>query len=109
MYVRSVLIMLTFTVSTFLFIAPVHSNIAPNPQGLGTLWVPAGPMVDKLLFQVYSDRTAEFNAFQTGGLDVADALVPPSLLGVGGQTNFKTDSRFLVTNPVSQYDIFGID
>jgi ABC-type transport system substrate-binding protein len=82
----------------------VHAIGAPPAQTIGTQWVPAVPTVDKLLFQVYSDSTAEFNAFQTGQVDIVDARVPDSLV-----SSFQADSRYLLTDPVSQYDIAGIE
>ncbi len=102
------MIMLALSASTFTTLTPARANTAPAPGNPGTRWVPAGPMVDRLRFQIYSDSAAEFNDFQSStsgtGLDIADALVPAGLLN-----GFQTDTRVLMTTPVQQYNVYGLD
>ena len=70
-------------------------------------------MIDKLNFQVYSNSATEFTSLLAGGsdgVDIVDAHVPPTYLGVQGYADFRTDPRFSVTLPEENlYDIFGID
>ena len=96
--------MLALSLSIFLTVIPARAYFAPAPRAPGTQWVPSGPMIDQLRFQVYTDSTAEFNDFLSGGLDLADALVPFGSLGT-----FQTDPSSLVTGSVNQFNIYGID
>jgi len=99
---------LILSLSSILPVIPARANIAPNPGDLGTQWVSTGPFADRLLFQIYSGATSEFNDFQGSccgsGLDVPDALVRSSLVDT-----FRSDPRYLVTGPVRQYNLYGID
>src|SRR5712692_6128068 len=76
-----------------------HGNVAPS----NVPWTPAGPFENSLLFQIYSDQTAEFNSLQAGGVDITDWPLPSNLV-----SPLSTNPSFLVTSPVSTFDYFDI-
>jgi ABC-type transport system substrate-binding protein len=60
--------------------------------------------MNNLLFQVYSDQNAEFLALQALGVDITDWPLTPTLI-----SQLSKDSRFLVTSPVSAFDMFDVE
>ncbi|OLD35695.1 MAG: hypothetical protein AUI50_00875 [Crenarchaeota archaeon 13_1_40CM_2_52_14] len=58
------------------YVPQIHlaaANTAPNQP-----WYPAGPSMDKIQYQIYTDSTAEITALQTGAVDIPDSPIPPS-------------------------------
>ncbi len=75
------------------------ANPAPNEP-----WYPAGPAMDNLRYQIYTDSTAELTSFQTGGVDIPDTPIPPSVVPqICGSPNF------LCTTPMSFTGYFELE
>jgi YVTN family beta-propeller protein len=75
-----------------------HANVAPTEH-----WYPSGPFMDTEVVSIFSDETAEFNALQTGAIDLTDWPLPPSLISPLTQS-----SSFYVTSPISATDYFEL-
>jgi ABC-type transport system substrate-binding protein len=104
----SIALALSLTASSIsLVVVPLgHSDTAPLRTTDGTQWVPAGPMMDKLQIQVYSDALAEYNAMlqPSSAFDLGDSPVPASMI-----STFLGDSRFYLSAPNSEFGMFQID
>ena len=60
-----------------------------------TPWYPAGSSMDKLVYQVYTDSTAEMIAFQNGLVDIPDAPISPSI-----SSSICMSPNFTCTSPI---------
>ncbi len=91
---------------------PVTGSTSPPDNQ----WVPAGPMVDKILVTTYSDETAEFTALKGNAIDESDWTLSqvdaPTTCPSG--TAIACDVRFWANQAqgigqVASYGMFGID
>ena len=64
-------------------ILPVRGDAAP-PAGANalTFFTPSGPSSDKILYNVFTDVTAEIASFQAGQVDLTDTPLPASSIPV---------------------------
>ena len=97
-------LLVIFVVMTTLPLLPTsipraHANLAPTVP-----WTPAGPFENNLVFQAFSDQTAEFLALQAGTIDLTDWPLPPTLV-----STFAGSPNYLVTSPVSEFGYFEIE
>ncbi len=100
------LAILVLTLSIIAFPATVKADRAPLRTTPGTQWSPAGPSIDKLQINVYTDELAEYqNGLQGHQIDLTDWTVPVPV----SSTILATGSGFYLTDPNSEFGMFDID
>src|SRR6266849_5087262 len=67
-------------------------------------WYPAGPSMDKLTYQIYTDSTSEITALQMGAVDIPDVPIPPAAV-----TQICSNPSFLCTAPVPFSGYFELE
>jgi hypothetical protein len=116
-----VLFVLTFSLSSFaeisnprFMISSVHADTlncgGPGPGPLrmcpGTQWYPAGPSIDKLQMNIYTDEVSEYqNGLQGGQIDLTDWTVPATLSSAIAATG----SGLFLSDANSEFGMFDID
>src|SRR5436305_14688263 len=70
---RTVLgIVAVLTMTFTLAVLPAHSDSIPPPGTFPTQFTVSGPNSDKIVYNIFADETGEFNALQSGQIDLTD-------------------------------------
>ena len=64
---------MTFTLA----VLPAHSDSIPPPGTFPTQFTVSGPNSDKIVYNIFADETGEFNALQSGQIDLTDTPLNP--------------------------------
>src|SRR3989442_13367471 len=74
------LAILVLTLSLIAFPATVKPDSAPLRTTPGTQWFPAGPNIDKLQMNIFTDELSEYqNGLQGHQIDLTDWTVPATV------------------------------
>ncbi len=78
MNTRSAIGVLAVLTMTFtLAVLPAHSDSIPPPGTFPTQFTVSGPNSDKIVYNIFADETGEFNALQSGQIDLTDTPLNP--------------------------------
>ena len=74
----AIAVIAVFTLTLTLGVLPVRSNVIPPPGTPPTQFTVSGPFADKIVYTIFADETGEFNALQSGAIDLTDTPLNPS-------------------------------
>jgi len=98
-----------FLMIWLMLLVPAIPQSGASHQGDGDDFVQVGPSMDKLLFKVYADETAEFLQLAAGELDVTDWPLTTAFLDSGqpcANNGFPNCPNIGLTPPIEEFGMF---